>query len=165
MTESKFKIAKREVVLEISQKIKNSQALAFAEYRGLTVAELEEFRSEAAKVGVDVKVYKNRLFKIAAANNGLADLSEYLVGPNIFLFSENDGMAAAKLLSSFAKKHKIMVIKAGTYEGKVLDANGVKEVATLPTYEEALAILARSMMSPLQQLGLALKMYSEGKTE
>ncbi|WP_322949771.1 50S ribosomal protein L10 [Mycoplasmopsis cynos] len=165
MTESKFKIAKREVVLEISQKIKNSQALAFAEYRGLTVAELEEFRSEAAKVGVDVKVYKNRLFKIAAANNGLADLSEYLVGPNIFLFSENDGMAAAKLLSSFVKKHKIMVIKAGTYEGKVLDANGVKEVATLPTYEEALAILARSMMSPLQQLGLALKMYSEGKTE
>nr|WP_318032925.1 50S ribosomal protein L10 [Mycoplasmopsis cynos] len=110
-------------------------------------------------------IYKNRLFKIAAANNGLADLSEYLVGPNIFLFSENDGMVAAKLLSSFAKKHKIMVIKAGTYEGKVLDANGVKEVATLPTYEEALAILARSMMSPLQQLGLALKMYSEGKTE
>nr|WP_318032924.1 50S ribosomal protein L10 [Mycoplasmopsis cynos] len=56
MTESKFKIAKREVVLEISQKIKNSQALAFAEYRGLTVAELEEFRSEAAKVGVDVNL-------------------------------------------------------------------------------------------------------------
>ncbi|WBP83931.1 50S ribosomal protein L10 [Mycoplasmopsis edwardii] len=165
MAESKFKTAKKEVVLEISQKIKNSQAIAFAEYRGLTVAELEEFRLEAAKVGVDVKVYKNRLFKIAAANNGLADLSEHLVGPNIFLFSEKDGMAAAKLLVAFVKKHKIMVIKAGTFEGKVLDAQGVKDVATLPTYEESLAILARSMMAPLQQLGLSLKMYSEGKSE
>ncbi|SYV97777.1 50S ribosomal protein L10 [Mycoplasmopsis edwardii] len=165
MAESKFKKAKKEVVLEISQKIKNSQAIAFAEYRGLTVAELEEFRLEAAKVGVDVKVYKNRLFKIAAANNGLADLSEHLVGPNIFLFSEKDGMAAAKLLVAFVKKHKIMVIKAGTFEGKVLDAQGVKDVATLPTYEESLAILARSMMAPLQQLGLSLKMYSEGKSE
>lgn len=165
MAESKFKEAKKEVVFEISKKIQNAVAVAFAEYRGLTVAELEEFRLEAAKVGVEVKVYKNRLFKIAAANNGLVDLKEHLVGPNIFLFSNNDGMSAAKLLVSFAKKHKLMVIKAGTFEGKVIDAQGVKDVATLPTYEEALAILARSMMSPLQQLGLSLKMYSESQSE
>lgn len=165
MSESKFKIAKKEVVQEISNKIKSSQAIAFAEYRGLTVAELEEFRLEAAKVGVEVKVYKNRLFKLAAEATGYTDLAEHLVGPNIFVFSENDGMAAAKLLVAFAKKHKIMVIKAGTFEGKVIDAQGVKAVASLPTYEEALTILARSMMSPLQQLGLSLKMYSEGKSE
>lgn len=165
MSESKFKLAKREVVQEITAKIKNSQAIAFAEYRGLTVSELELFRNEASKLGLEVKVYKNRLFKLAAQATGFADLDEYLVGPNIFVFSNQDGMSAAKLLASFAKKHKLMVIKAGTFEGKVINAQGVKDVATLPTYEEALTILARSMISPLQQLGLSLKMYSEGKSE
>ncbi|VEU70811.1 50S ribosomal protein L10 [Mycoplasmopsis glycophila] len=165
MSESKFKAAKREVVAEIVEKIQDSQALAFAEYRGLTVAELQEFRKEAKKLGVEIKVYKNRLFKIAADKAGYSDLADHLVGPNIFAFSQNDEMSAAKLLVSFAKKHKLMVIKAGTFEGKVVDAAGVKTVASLPTYEEALGILARSLMAPLQQVGLSLKLISEGKSE
>ncbi|WP_027121256.1 50S ribosomal protein L10 [Mycoplasma leonicaptivi] len=165
MSESKFKAAKKEVVIEIVDKIKNSHSLAVAEYRGLTVSQLEELRLQAAEAGVEVKVYKNRLFKIASSQVGLSDLADHLVGPNIYLFSKENGMAGAKLLVAFAKKHKLVTIKAGTFEGKVLDAQGVKDVATLPSYEEALAILARTMMSPLQQLGLSLKMYSEGKSE
>ncbi|QNM93924.1 50S ribosomal protein L10 [Mycoplasma sp. Pen4] len=165
MSESKFKAAKKEVVLEIVDKIKNSHAVAFAEYRGLTVAELQEFRKEAKKLGVEIKVYKNRLFKLAANELGYADLADHLVGPNIFAFSNNDDMSAAKLLVKFAKAHKLMVIKAGTFEGKAIDAQGVKEVAALPTYEEALGILARSMMAPLQQISLSLKLVSEGKSE
>ncbi|WP_426460905.1 50S ribosomal protein L10 [Mycoplasma hafezii] len=165
MSESKFRAAKREVVAEILDRIQDSQALAFAEYRGLTVAELQEFRKEAKQHGVEIKVYKNRLVKIAAEQAGLADLADHLVGPNIFAFSQNDQMSAAKLLVSFAKKHKLMVIKAGTFEGKVVDAAGVKMVASLPTYEEALGILARSMMAPLQQMSLSLKLVSEGKSE
>ncbi|MEA4162453.1 50S ribosomal protein L10 [Mycoplasma sp. 888] len=165
MSESKLKAAKKEVVLEIVDKIQNSKAVAFAEYRGLTVSELEEFRKEAKKLGVDIKVYKNRLFNLAAQQTGFADLAEYLVGPNIFAFSNNDDMSAAKLLTKYAKTHKLLVVKAGTFEGKVINAAGVKEVATLPTYEEALGILARSMMAPLQQISLSLKLVSEGKTE
>ncbi|MFV8470432.1 50S ribosomal protein L10 [Mycoplasma sp. AA7A] len=165
MSESKLKAAKKEVVLEIVDKIKSSQAVAFAEYRGLTVSELEEFRKEAKKLGVDIKVYKNRLFKLAANETGIGELADYLVGPNIFAFSNNDDMSAAKLLTKFAKLHKLMVVKAGTFEGKVIDAKGVSEVATLPTYEEALGILARSMMAPLQQISLSLKLVSEGKSE
>lgn len=165
MSESKFKLAKREVVAEISDKIASSQAVAFAEYRGLTVAELRELRKEAKAMGVEIKVYKNRLFKLAASAAGYADLSEHLVGPNIFAFSQNDEMSAAKLLVKFAKKHKIMVIKAGTFDGKVVDAAGVKQVASLPSYEEALAILARSLMAPLSQISLSLKLVSEGKSE
>ncbi|QGZ97679.1 50S ribosomal protein L10 [Mycoplasma sp. NEAQ87857] len=165
MSESKFKAAKREVVAEIKDRITNSQAFALAEYRGLTVAELQEFRKQAKELGVEIKVYKNRLFKIAAAETGYADLAEHLVGPNIFAFSLNDDMSAAKLLINFAKKHKLMVVKAGSYEGKVVDAAGVKTVASLPSYEEALAILARSMMQPLQQMSLSLKLVSEGKSE
>ncbi|WP_036464314.1 50S ribosomal protein L10 [Mycoplasmopsis sturni] len=165
MSESNFKIAKRHVVSEITSKIQESKAIAFAEYRGLTVAELKELRKAAKEVNVEIKVYKNRLFKIAAQNTGFEKLADHLVGPNIFAFSNQDDMSAAKLLVKFAKKHKLMVIKAGTYEGEVIDASGVKNVATLPTYEEALGILARSLMAPLSQISLSLKLVSEGKSE
>ncbi|EFF41506.1 50S ribosomal protein L10 [Mycoplasmopsis alligatoris] len=165
MSESNLKIAKRQVVNEIKEKISSSQAIAFAEYRGLTVEELSALRREAKKLNVEIKVYKNRLFKIAASNQGFGELSEHLIGPNIFAFSNGDDMSAAKLLVKFAKDTKIMVVKAGTYEGKVIDAKGVATVAALPTYEEALAILGRSLMSPLQQLSLSLKLVSEGKNE
>ncbi|WP_025755610.1 50S ribosomal protein L10 [Mycoplasmopsis cricetuli] len=165
MSESNFKIAKRNVVNEIAEKIQKSQAIAFAEYRGLSVAQLKELRIEAKKVGVEIKVYKNRLFKLAANKTGFADLAQHLIGPNIFAFSNEDDMSAAKLLVKFAKKHKLMVIKAGTYEGQVIDATNVKKVAALPTYEEALGILARSLMAPLQQMSLSLKLISEGKSE
>ncbi|QZE12583.1 50S ribosomal protein L10 [Mycoplasma sp. Ms02] len=165
MSESKLKLAKREVVSEIKSKIQGSEALAFAEYRGLTVSKLSELRKVAKEHGVEIKVYKNRLFKIAASELGYEDLADHLVGPNIFAFSNQDAMSAAKVLVNFAKDNKIMVIKAGTHEGKVVDAQGVMEVATLPTYEEALAILGRSLMSPLQMLSLSLKLVSEGKSE
>lgn len=163
MSESNFKIIKRQTVSEIKKKISSSQAVAFAEYRGLSVANLSELRKEAKKNNVEIKVYKNRLFKIAAQESGL-EMSEFLVGPNIFAFSNNDEMSAAKLLVQFAKKTKIMVVKAGTFEGKVINADGVVQVASLPTYEESLAILARSLMAPLQQLSLSLKLVSETKT-
>ncbi|VEU76075.1 50S ribosomal protein L10 [Mycoplasmopsis columboralis] len=165
MSESNFKIAKRNTVSEIAQKVQESKAIAFAEYRGLTVAELKELRIEAKKVGVEIKVYKNRLFKIASARTGFEKLADHLVGPNIFAFSKEDDMSAAKLLVKFAKTHKLMVIKAGTYEGQVIDATGVKQVASLPSYEEALGILARSLMAPLQQISLSLKLVSEQKAE
>ncbi|UUD36517.1 50S ribosomal protein L10 [Mycoplasmopsis citelli] len=165
MSESNFKIAKRNTVNEIADKVQQAKAIAFAEYRGLSVAELKELRVEAKKIGVEIKVYKNRLFKIAAAKTGFENLADHLVGPNIFAFSKQDDMSAAKLLVKFAKTHKLMVIKAGTYEGQVIDASGVKQVASLPTYEEALGILARSLMAPLQQISLSLKLVSEGKSE
>ncbi|MEE3928008.1 50S ribosomal protein L10 [Mycoplasmopsis ciconiae] len=165
MSESNFKLAKRQVVSEIKNKISAAQSLAFAEYRGLTVSQLAELRKMAKEHGVEIKVYKNRLFKIAANELHLGDLSDHLVGPNIFAFSNQDPMSAAKVLVKFAKENKLMVIKAGTYEGKVIDAKGVSEVASLPSYEESLAILGRSLLAPLQMLSLSLKLVSEGKTE
>ncbi|UUM19604.1 MULTISPECIES: 50S ribosomal protein L10 [unclassified Mycoplasma] len=165
MSESNFKIAKRNTVNEIVQKVQESKAIAFAEYRGLSVADLKELRIQAKQFGVEIKVYKNRLFKLAAAKTGFENLAEHLVGPNIFAFSKQDDMSAAKLLVKFAKTHKLMVIKAGTYEGQVIDASGVKQVASLPTHEEALGILARSLMAPLQQISLSLKLVSEQKSE
>ncbi|UUD35557.1 50S ribosomal protein L10 [Mycoplasmopsis caviae] len=159
--ESAFRLAKMDTVKEIQSKLESSQALVIAEYRGLSVAELTALRQLAKKEGIDIKVYKNRLFKIAAKNQGINDLEQHLVGPNIFAFGTADALVATKVLVKFAKENKLLVPKAGIFEGKVIDAKGVAEVASLPNYEEALTILARSLMAPLQQLSLSLKLFSE----
>ncbi|WP_406617453.1 50S ribosomal protein L10 [Mycoplasmopsis adleri] len=158
--ESALKLAKKETVAEIKDKLASSKSLIIAEYRGLTVAELRKLRVLAKQAGVEIKVYKNRLFKIATDAAGY-QLDEYLVGPNLFAFSNLEDNAAAKVLVKFAKDFKLLQPKAGIFENKVIDAKGVQEVATLPNYEEALTILARSLMAPLQQLSLSLKLFSE----
>lgn len=164
MAQSKFRLMKEKIVNEISNKISSSKALVVAKFIGLSVSDIETLRKEAKAKGVEIKVYKNRLFRIASNNNGLNELEQYLVGSSIFAFSNQEDMAAAKVLVEFSKKHKLLEIKAGTYQGKVVDAEGVKMVASLPTYEEALAILGRSLLAPLQQLSVGLKMLvDQGK--
>ncbi|MCT4469479.1 50S ribosomal protein L10 [Mycoplasma sp. HS2188] len=163
--ESKFKLMKKELAKEISQKITDAKSLIVAEYRGLTVQELTQLRVEAKNAGVELKVYKNRIVKYALETAGYVELADHLIGPNIYAFSNEDELSAAKVLSKFAKTNKLLVLKAGIFEGKVIDAKGVAEVATLPNYEEALGILARSLISPLQQLSLSLKLYTEKESE
>ncbi|MBU4689892.1 50S ribosomal protein L10 [Mycoplasma zalophidermidis] len=163
--ESKFKLMKKEQAKMISKKIKNTKGLVVAEYRGLSVAELTELRVEAKKAGVELVVFKNRIFKYALKDTDFESLGDHLVGPNIYAFSNEDELAAAKVLNQFAKTNKLLVLKAGIFEGKVIDAKGVAEVASLPNYEEALGILARSLIAPLQQLSLSLKLYSEKESE
>ncbi|MBZ4195416.1 50S ribosomal protein L10 [Mycoplasma sp. CH-Wi4] len=164
MKPSKNRLAKIETVREISEKIQSSKGLIIAEYRGLTVAELKNLRVEAKKAGIEIKVYKNRLFKLAAREVGY-DLDEHLVGPNLFAFSNLEDNAAAKVLVNFAKTNKLLLPKAGIFENQVIDTKTVAEVASLPNYEEALTILARSLMSPLQQLSLSLKLFSEKESQ
>ncbi|AIA29266.1 50S ribosomal protein L10 [Mycoplasmopsis californica] len=163
--ETHSKLMKKEQAKLISQKLADSKALVVAEYRGLTVKELTDLRIEAKKAGVELVVYKNRIFKHALTGTDFESLGDHLVGPNIYAFSNEDELAAAKVLNNFAKTNKLLVLKAGIFEGKVLDAQGVAEVASLPNYEEALGILARSLIAPLQQLSLSLKLYSEKESE
>lgn len=159
--ESANKKAKKDLAKIIESKIKDAKSVVIAEYRGLTVAELLQLRREAKKQGIEIKVFKNRIFKIAAKAAGYKDFENNLVGPNLFAFSNQNDIVAAKVLVKFAKDNKLLVPKIAIYEGKIVDAKAIQEIATLPTYEEALTILARSLMAPLQQLSLSLKLFSE----
>ncbi|MEA4115201.1 50S ribosomal protein L10 [Mycoplasma sp. 744] len=163
--ESAFKLAKKEIVKEITTNLNNAKSLVVAEYRGLSVSELTKLRVLAKKSGVEIKVYKNRLFKLAASEANFEELNDHLVGPNIFAFSNSDDLAAFKLFAAFSKEHKLLVPKAGIFENKVIDAAGVSYVSSLPNYEEALTILARSLITPLQQVSLSLKLISEQKEQ
>lgn len=143
------KAYKEEAVKEIRSKFEAAQTTVVADYRGLTVAEMTELRSTLRKAGVELKVYKNTLTWIAVQGLGIDEIESQLKGPSIIAFSAEDVVAPAKLLVEFAKTHKKLVIKGGVVEGKVIDVEGVKALAELPSKEVLVAKALGSMMSPL----------------
>lgn len=145
-------------VSEISKKISKSQSVVVATYQGLTVKQIQALRKEAKAKDVEIKVYKNRLVKKAIENTDFSSLSETLVGANMFAFSYSDYISGAKVLHEFGKKHKQVELISGIVEGNVVDKQGIMDVATLPTYEEALTMLATSLQAPIRQIGIGLKM-------
>ncbi|WP_033161268.1 50S ribosomal protein L10 [[Mycoplasma] collis] len=153
-----FREEKENIVSEIKDNLSNSSSLIIAEYRGLKVSELEDLREELKSNDINIKVYKNRLFKIAANSLGYDKLEETLKGPNIFAFGNKDAIAPAKIISKFAKKHPNVILKGGIYENTVIDAMEAQKVASLPNYEEALTMLASSLLGGLRQLSVGLKM-------
>lgn len=158
------KQAKVSEVKEISDKLAKSQSVVVVEYSGLTVKQFQELRKELKAKDVELSVYKNRLFKLAAAEAGLSALDTDLVGQNAYAFGYSDDIAPAKILAKFAKENEALKLKAGTYEGKVISAAEVLQVATLPSYEEALTILAMQLISPVKFVGVGLhQLVTEGK--
>ena len=133
---------------------------ALAEYRGLTVAHLNTLRKQARDKGVYLHVLKNTLARRAVAGTPFEVASESMVGPLIYGFSE-DAVAAAKVIADFAKSNDKLIVKAGAYAGKALDANGVKALAAIPSKEVLLAQLLGLMQSPISRLARVLAALAE----
>jgi len=132
-----------------------SQTLALAEYRGLTVEHLNALRKQARDKGVYLHVLKNTLARRAVAGTPFEVASEAMVGPLIYGFSE-DAVAAAKVISDFAKTNDKLVVKAGAHAGKALDAKGVGALASIPSKEVLLAQLCGLLMSPMSRTAVVL---------
>lgn len=141
--------AKEPVVKEIKEKLEASQGAVLTDYRGLDVAEVTELRNKLRDAGVEFKVVKNTLTRIAANQIGLEGLDPYLEGPTAIAFGLNDPVAPAKILSDFAKAHKDLEIKAGILEGRVIGIDGVKALADLPSREVLLAKVLGGMQAPM----------------
>jgi large subunit ribosomal protein L10 len=139
---------KKAVVSEVSDAISGAQAAVLAEYRGLTVAQMTELRAQAREAGVFLRVVKNTLAKRAVDGSDFACLQDQFVGPLAFAASP-DPVAVAKVLSQFAKANEKLVIKAGAMGGKVISLAEVQALAKLPSREELLATLARTMQAPI----------------
>ena len=99
--------------------------------------------------GIEYRVVKNAYTRIAATELGFEGLGEHLVGPVAIAISYDDAVAPAKTLAEFAKEHKILTLKAGVVEGQVIDADGVKALASLPSREVLIAKLLGSMNAPI----------------
>lgn len=140
---------KQQVVKDLSEKIGAAKAFVLADYRGLTVEQDTELRNALRKAGVEYKVVKNTMTKFAAKENGLVDLDIFLNGPTAIAISTTDPVAPAKVISEFAKKYDKLEIKAGVVEGKVIDVDGVKSLAELPSREVLIAKVLGSFNAPI----------------
>lgn len=143
---------KREIVSGLSSKMKAAKAMVFADYRGLTVEQDTELRAALRKAGVDYKVVKNTLTRFAANENGLEAIDSFLNGPTAMASSDSDPVAPAKILSEYAKKFDKLNLKVGVVEGKVIDENGIKALAELPSREVLIAKVLGSFNAPISGL-------------
>ena len=153
---------KAAVVADVATQVARSQTLALAEYRGLTVAHLDTLRRQARDKGVYLQVLKNTLARRAVAGTTFEVARDAMVGPLIYSFSK-DAVAAAKVISDFAKGNDKLVVKAGVYAGKALDAQGVKALAAIPSREVLIAQIAGMLRSPIQRLAGVLAALAEKK--
>jgi large subunit ribosomal protein L10 len=158
------KSEKQVVVADVAARAARSQTLALAEYRGLTVAHLDVLRRQARDKGVYLHVLKNTLARRAVAGTPFECAAESMVGPLIYGFSE-DAVAAAKVISDFAKGNDKLVVKAGAYAGRKLDADAVKALAAIPSKEVLLSQLLGLMKSPITRLAGVLAALAEKRGE
>ncbi|MDI3533710.1 MAG: large subunit ribosomal protein [Thermosediminibacterales bacterium] len=144
---------KERVVEEIRDKFERANSALLTDYRGLNVAEVTELRKQLREAGIEYKVVKNTLTRLAIKDFDYSDeLKEFLQGPTAIAFSYEDPVAAAKILSKFAKDHKNLEIKVGLVEGKVVDINGIKNLADLPSREVLIAKVLAGMQAPISGL-------------
>lgn len=140
---------KREVINSISSRMKEAKTVIFADYRGLTVEQDTEMRRALRNAGVDYKVVKNTLTKFAAEENGLEGLYPYLEGPTSMASSDTDPVAPAKILNEYAKKFDKLELKVGVVEGRIVDVDGIKALAELPSREELIARVLGGFNAPI----------------
>ena len=146
---------KQAVIDEVTGLAATAQTLVMAEYRGITVADMTKLRSQARGKGVTLSVLKNTLARRAVAGSAFDIVSDQMTGPLIYGFSV-DAVAAAKVVADFAKTNDKLVIRGGAFGGKLLDVNGVKQLASIPSKEVLLAQICGLLMSPISRTAVVL---------
>ncbi|RXZ44617.1 50S ribosomal protein L10 [Crenobacter cavernae] len=154
--------AKKVVVAEVAAEVAKAQTVVIAEYRGIGVGSLTQLRAKAREQGVYLRVLKNTLARRAVEGTPFAGLADHMVGPLVYGVSA-DPVAAAKVLHQFSKQDDKIVVKAGSYDGNVLNAAQVAELASIPSREELLSKLLYVMQAPVAGLARALAAVAEQK--
>jgi len=165
MPSEKVLSEKKQIVQELSEKIKNASAGVLVEYKGITVEDDTKLRRELRGAGVEYAVVKNTLLNFAAKEAGFEALSPVLNGTTAMAISHEDQVAAAKVLSKFAETNKAIKIKAGFVDGRVIDVDEVKQLASLPGREGLLSMLLSALTGNLRGLAVALNAIAEKEGE
>ena len=152
---------KQPIVAEISEHIKDAQAVVLATYSGITVEQDTALRKEMREAGVEYKVYKNRLAKIAFNELGYTCFDAALEGPTAIAFAMNDSVSAAKIAAEGGKKFNKLETKCGLVDGEFNDADALKIIASLPSREVLIAKMLGSMLAPISKLAYVLNAIAE----
>lgn len=143
---------KEQEVSEIEKIGQNAVSSIIVDYSGLTSVAMTDLRKQAREKDIVIKVLRNRLAKRALKDTNLACLDEKLQGPVLIATSSEDPGAPARLMKSFMKEHKTIEVKALTINDQLLEADQLKAVTSLPTYEVAISMLMSTMLAPITQL-------------
>lgn len=158
---SALREAKEAKVAEIKEKLEKASSFVLVDYKGLTVAEDTALRAEFRKTGVTYHVYKNRLMKIALNELGYTQFDEALNGPTAIALGSTDIAAPAKIAMEKAKAYKKMAIKCGCVDGKYLDEEGCKVLATLPSREGLISQILGLLQSPVSRFARCIAAIAE----
>ncbi|MCY0881024.1 MAG: 50S ribosomal protein L10 [Firmicutes bacterium] len=148
---------KAAIIDQTREELEQSQVVVLANYRGLTVHQLDALRKNLAESGVNLRVIKNTLIERAAESLGIDGLKPYLEGPTIVAFGKDDPVQAAKLMSKAARELRKIEIKAGLLGKDALDAAAIKSLADLPSREVLLSKLVGTLNAPIYQLAWVLQ--------
>lgn len=159
MASEKILESKREVVAEITDKLKNSESVVLFKYSESTVSDMQELRRNLKNIGSEVKIYKNTLVK-RALDDMKIDLSEFLEGPNAIVFGK-DLLEPIKILDKFAKDHKNVQVITGIIKGEVVSLDTIKEYASIPSMEGLLTMFAGGLIEHVKNLSIALNLYAD----
>ncbi len=148
---------KKALVTEVHEIARSAQSVVAAENRGLTVTQITNFRAQARKNGVQIRVVKNTLARKAVSGTTFECIGPQLKGPLILAFSKDDPGAAARVVKAFAKDHDKLVATLVSLGGQVLPPKAIDQVASLPTREQALSMLMGVLKAPITKLVRTLK--------
>jgi large subunit ribosomal protein L10 len=141
--------AKRQAVSDLAELLRDSSALAVADYRGLTVSEMHAVRRSLRSNGVSLKIAKNRLLKIAADEAGVADLKPLLDGPTAIAATSGDEVSLARALQDAFRPYKFVTVRGGLLAGQPVSGSDLERLASLPGREVLLGRLAGGIAAPL----------------
>ena len=140
---------KEQIIQELSQLLAETPAAFLADYRGISVEQATALRRELTQAGVEYRVVKNNLLKLAAQGTSTEGLQDFCAGPTAIAIAGDDPVAPAKILSKFAKDIEAFELKAGVLSGKMLSVAEISALAELPSHEELLAKALSSMNAPV----------------
>jgi large subunit ribosomal protein L10 len=148
--------AKTEAVARLKEIIGRSKSIVVTDYRGITVGEMTILRSRLRAEGVEYKVVKNRLAKIALRESGLNTLDEFLKGTKAVAFGIKDPIAPAKVLVTYAKENEKLKVVGGLMDNRILTVSAINELSQMPSREVLLSRMLGSLSSPVQKLAYGL---------
>lgn len=165
MASEKILEQKKQAVAELTEKMKKSCAGVLVSYKGINVADDTKLRADLRKAEVEYRVVKNSILSRASAEAGIEGVDQFLNGTTAIALSENDYVAAAKILSQFADTSKTFEIKSGFIDGKLVSIDEVKALAKLPSREILIATVLGTMNAPIAAFARAIQAIADKKSE
>lgn len=148
---------KKAIVSEVAEVAQGAFSAVAAEYRGLSVAQMDDLRKKARESGVYLRVVKNTLARRAVEGTEFACMQEGMVGPLVLAFSQEDPGSAARLIADFSKGNDKLVVKLVSIGGQLLAAGEIERLASMPTKDQAISMLMSVMQAPVTQLARTIR--------